>query len=289
MGLVKIIIVLILIGVGWWGYNKYIRKKGGEPGKLADEPGFWQRLWKDSDDDELTDEERKRRAIKETIEAVVIALVLALFIRTFFVQAFKIPSGSMKETLLVGDHLLVNKASYGLQVPRPAWIKVFGISVPFFETYLMPWWGEIKRGDVVVFRPPHEPDKDYIKRVIGLPGDEVQIKKNRVYVNGNLVDEPYAVFKGAMGRGGGFGHEDYNFDPLIVPEGGLFFMGDNRDRSRDSRSWGTASISDVRGRAFIIYWSRDSSKSWFKGVRRGRFLEADIFKNPYSIKSGDDE
>jgi signal peptidase I len=214
--------------------------------------------------------EKRKAYIRDTVEAVVIALVLALIIRTFFVQAFKIPSSSMEDTLLIGDHILVSKSSYGFQLPKPAMIKVFGLTVPFFETELKPLWGEIKGGDIVVFRFPGDRSKDYIKRVIGVGGDEIEIKSRKIYVNNELMDDTYAAFKGKMRGGPGRSND---FGSYVVPPGHIFVMGDNRDRSYDSRYWGPVNIKDVKGRAFIIYWSRDSKRSWPAGIRFSRFAK----------------
>ena len=211
---------------------------------------------------------RKRR-LRETAEAVVIALVLALIIRAFVVQAFKIPSSSMEDTLLIGDHILVSKFAYGLQVPRPAMIKVFGLTIPFFETTLWPVWGEIKRGDVVVFRFPRDREKDYIKRVIALEGETIEIRDKEIYINGRKWDDPFGVFKGPLG---GSSEEVYNFGPYTVPEGHIFVMGDNRDRSYDSRFWGPVDIRDIKGRAFIIYWSWNSNDHWVRFNRIGMLI-----------------
>ncbi|MBI5599124.1 MAG: signal peptidase I [Deltaproteobacteria bacterium] len=207
---------------------------------------------------------KKKHVLRETVEAIVIALVVALLIRTFVVQAFKIPSSSMEDTLLIGDHILVSKFSYGIQVPRPAVISVLGVPVPFFETELKPVWGGIERGDVVVFRFPGDRTKDYIKRVVGLAGDTVEVRKKRVYINGSPMDDPHAVYKGGIETGSEYAD---NFGPYTVPEGNVFVMGDNRDRSYDSRFWGPVSFRDIRGRAFIIYFSWNTDSRW---VRFGR-------------------
>jgi signal peptidase I len=208
---------------------------------------------------------KKKRALKDTIEAVVIAVVLALIIRTFVIQAFKIPSGSMMDTLLIGDHLIVSKFSYGIQIPRPAMIKVFGVTVPFFDTRLVNAWGDIEHGDVVVFRFPGDRSKDYIKRVVGLPGDIVELKDRVVYIDGKKWDDPYAVHKG--GLYGMDSEKNYNFGPYTVPEGQVFVMGDNRERSYDSRYWGSVPIRDIKGKAFIIYWSWDKDEGWIRFSR----------------------
>lgn len=210
-------------------------------------------------------QEKKKRHVKETVEAVVIALILALVIRAFVIQAFKIPSGSMEDTLLIGDHIIVSKFSYGLQVPKPAIIRVFGIPVPFFQTTLVRAWGEIERGDIIVFRFPNDRTKDYIKRVVGLPGDTVEIRDKVIYINGRRWDERFGVYKGGLyGEDTG---KSIRFGPYTVPEDNVFVMGDNRDRSFDSRYWGTVPINDIKGRAFIIYWSWNSDTHW---VRFGR-------------------
>ncbi|MBI5809928.1 MAG: signal peptidase I, partial [Deltaproteobacteria bacterium] len=198
--------------------------------------------------------EGKKKSIRETVEAVVIALVLALVIRTFVIQAFKIPSGSMEDTLLIGDHIIVSKFSYGIQVPRPAVISLFGVPVPFFETRLWQTWGRVKPGDIIVFRFPSDRSKDYIKRVIGTPGDVVEVRDKVIYLNGARWEDAYGIYKGGIY---GAEAEKHNFGPFKVPEGQVFVMGDNRDRSYDSRYWGTVPIIDVKGRALIIYWSWD--------------------------------
>lgn len=207
---------------------------------------------------------------REIAEAVIIALILALLIRTFVIQAFKIPSGSMEDTLLIGDHIIVSKFAYGLQVPRPAVIRVFGAPVPFFDTKLVRSWGTIRRGDIIVFRFPGDRSKDYIKRAVGLPGDRVELRDKVLYVNDRKADGPYAVYKGGV-----LGEEterNYNFGPYTVPEGMVFAMGDNRDRSYDSRYWGPVPISDIKGKALFIYWSWDREDHWVRFRRLGRLL-----------------
>ncbi len=180
----------------------------------------------------------------EYAQAILIALVLALIIRTFVVQAFKIPSGSMIRTLLIGDHILVNKFIYGVRNPfnRHEWIK-----------------GEVPhRGDVIVFIYPLDRNKDFIKRVIGVPGDTIQIINKKVYVNGKRFKDPPGVqYTDPRILPASVQPRD-NFGPVTVPQGHLFVMGDNRDQSYDSRFWGFVPIRDVKGKAFIIYWSWDS-------------------------------
>ena len=184
--------------------------------------------------------------LKEYAQAIVIALILALFIRTFVVQAFKIPSGSMIKTLLIGDHILVNKFIYGVKNPftRVTWIPI----------------DSPKRGDVVVFIFPMDRSKDFIKRVIGLPGDEIKIVNKKVYVNGRpFVDPPGVQHTDPNILPASVSPRD-NFGPIKVPPGKIFVMGDNRDQSFDSRFWGFVPLKDVKGKAFIIYWSWDSER-----------------------------
>jgi signal peptidase I len=182
---------------------------------------------------------------REWVESIVIALVLALFIRTFVVQAFKIPSGSMEPTLLVGDHLLVNKFLYGTKIPFTD-IRVFPIREP-------------EREDVIVFIYPVDPSKDFIKRVIGLPGDKVEIIDKKVNVNGKVIEDRHAHFAEDMILPKGSEPRD-NFGPVTVPPDSYFVMGDNRDRSYDSRFWGFVKKSEIKGKAFIMYWSWDRER-----------------------------
>jgi signal peptidase I len=179
-------------------------------------------------------ETRKKSLLREYLEAAAIAIVLALFIRAFVVQAFKIPSGSMEPTLLIGDHILVNKFLYG-------------IKAPFINKTIIPITNP-ERGDIIVFIYPLDRKKDFIKRVIGLPGDEIRIVNNRIYINGKAYDDPYGVY-------GDNTRENKNLGPFMVPEGSLFVMGDNRDHSYDSRYWGFVPMESVKGKAMIIYWS----------------------------------
>lgn len=187
----------------------------------------------------------KKGVFREYVEAIVVAVVLALFIRAFVVQAFKIPSGSMIPTLLVGDHLLVNKF-------------IYGIKVPFTGTTLIPI-SDPKRGDVVVFRFPKDRSVDYIKRVVGEPGDTIEIKKKQVYVNGQPVKDEHAYYSSDAIQPAGMSQRDF-YGPVTVPEDSIFVMGDNRDNSYDSRFWGFVERKEVLGKALMIYWSWDLSK-----------------------------
>jgi signal peptidase I len=192
---------------------------------------------------------RPKSVAREYAESIIIAIVLALMIRTFVVQAFKIPSGSMEDTLLIGDHILVNKLAYGLQVPFvDAKFHVFGLI------------GDPARGDIIVFPFPRDPSRDFIKRVVGLPGDRIQVRNHQVYINGEPLKEPYIKLdERAAAHPSRYSH----WGPDVVPPGKLFVMGDNRDNSADSRDWGFLDSTQVKGRAFIIYWSWDSSEAKF--------------------------
>ena len=179
---------------------------------------------------------------REYVESLLIAALIAFFVRSFFIQAFKIPSSSMEPTLLVGDHLLVNRLSYVVKVPFSD-ITIFHV-------------GEPQRGDVVVFRYPVDRSKDFIKRVIAREGDVVEIKDKVVSVNGAPVKDPHAFFAESSVIPGYFSQRD-SFGPVTVPKGSYFMMGDNRDRSLDSRFWGFVETKDLVGRALIIYFSWD--------------------------------
>jgi len=199
------------------------------------------------------DTEFMKSTTREYFESIVIAVVLALFVRTWVVQAFKIPTGSMEENLLIGDHLLVNKFVYA-----PAMTGL--------ERTLLPI-GEIERGDVLVFKFPEEPERDFIKRVIGLPGETIEMRQSRVLINGSAIDEPYLDAMRPDGRlppdiRGTFG-------PQVVPEEHLFMMGDNRGDSQDSRYWGTLPVHYVKGRAFVLYWSYESESDFYAEVGVG--------------------
>lgn len=187
---------------------------------------------------ETKTEPKQKSRLRENVEAILLAVLLALFIRTFIVQAFKIPSGSMEDTLLIGDHILVNKF-------------IFGIRVPFSNQTIVPI-SEPERGDVVVFKFPQDPKMDFIKRVVGIPGDVIECRDKVVYVNGEPENNSHAVHKDAFILRGS---PRDNFGPIKVPAESLFVMGDNRDRSNDSRFWKFVDYSQLRGKAFMIYWS----------------------------------
>ncbi len=192
---------------------------------------------------------RWQRLLKEYCEAVIIALILAVIIRTFFIQAFKIPSGSMLETLQIGDHLLVSKI-------------IYGIKIPFLDKFIVTF-AEPQQGDIIVFEYPEDESKDFIKRIVGLPGDTIEIRNKDVYRNGQKLVEPYVKHTDAMIQE--TSSRD-NKGPLVVPPDKYFVMGDNRDESYDSRFWGFVDKAKIKGKAWVLYWS------WrgFKEIRWNR-------------------
>ncbi len=197
---------------------------------------------------------KKKNAWRENIEAIVIAIVIAMFIRTFIVQAFKIPSGSMLETLQIGDQILVNKFIYGVKIPFTDGKTLISVKDP-------------KREDIVVFKYPEDPSKDFIKRVMAVGGDTLEIIDKKLYVNDKLItDEPYAIHGDDRIIPGKFSTRD-NMRKITVPDKKLFVMGDNRDNSHDSRFWGFVDLTEIKGEAFIIYWSWNKQSF---GVRWGR-------------------
>jgi signal peptidase I len=225
---------------------------------------------------------QKKSFYKEWIEPFLIAAVVALFIRQFGVEAFKIPSGSMKPTLTIGDHLLVNKFVYG---PR----------IPFTDTRIYKG-NDPKRGEIIVFKYPGDESKDYIKRVVGLPDDKIEIRNGTLFINDQPVqvtpkgeyldkrevgDETYDVKAKLLEEQLGtvkhnilYLHDQkgYNFGPVLVPKDSVFVMGDNRDNSQDSRFWGFVKYNKILGRALIIYWSWDGPDRWVRWERIGTLL-----------------
>jgi len=170
----------------------------------------------------------KKNKFKDTIDSIVVAFVVAMIIRAFFIQAYKIPSGSMLNTLLIGDHILVNKVAYLFTKP--------------------------KNGDIIVFEYPLEPEKDFIKRVIAVPGDRIKMVNKKVFLNGKPLDEGYTRYESEMVFPEYMNPRD-NFEEITIPKGYYFVMGDNRDASFDSRFWGFVPEKSIKGKALIIYWS----------------------------------
>ena len=190
----------------------------------------------------------KKSTVREYFEAIVTAVILALFVRTWVVQAFKIPTGSMENNLLIGDHLLVNKFVFG---PEPTG----------FERAVLPM-RDIRRGDIVVFKYPDEPERDFIKRVIGLPGETLELRNKKIYINGQALDEPYVHYIDATHSASEVTSFDVRerYGPVKVPADQYFVMGDNRDNSQDSRYWGFLPRHYVKGKALLIYWSYESGR-----------------------------
>ena len=220
---------------------------------------------------------KPENALLEWVKSLVVALILFFFIRSFLIHTFVIISGSMEDTLLVGDLLLVNRAAVGSPIPGTSW--------------RVPGYSKMDRGDILVFDPPHEEDLKLVKRLMGLPGDTVEMRNKVLYVNGEALDEPYAQHTDvrddahpwmtwqddyALIPGGNGSYEPTrdNWGPLVIPEDRYFMLGDNRDTSLDSRYWGFLEGWRLEGRAVLVYFSynKDSLRPfpWLREVRWGR-------------------
>lgn len=229
------------------------------------------------------EDKKKKSFYKEWVEPFLIAAIVALFIRQFVVEAFKIPSGSMIPTLTIGDHLLVNKFVYG---PR----------IPFTDSRIFPW-KEPKRGEIIVFKYPENEDKNFIKRVVGVPGDKIEIKNGKLIINDRQVPVREVGTYDGKEQSGAFAYYDkpklldeqlgainhhilylrdqsgYSFGPKTVPPESVFVMGDNRDNSQDSRVWGFVKYNKILGKALIIYWSWDGNNGrWVRWERIGSLI-----------------
>lgn len=198
----------------------------------------------------------EKSRLRQNVESIGLALLIALAVRSSVVQAFWVPSGSMLPTIQIGDHIFVNKLAYSVRLP------LVGTELAHV--------GDLERGEIVVFVSPSDRSTDLIKRVIAIPGDTVEIRDKKVFVNGEPIDDPHAHFSDATIIPERSGHRD-NMPPLKIPEGKFFVMGDNRDRSFDSRFWGLANVADVKGKATFIYWSRDTADGWLAVPRFERF------------------
>ena len=208
---------------------------------------------------------KTRSVFREYAEAIFIALLLALFIRTFILQAFKIPSGSMEKTLLIGDHILVSKFAYGIHIPN----EIPFLDIKLFDDIILSQ--EVpKRGEIIVFKYPKNESRDFIKRVIGVPGDILEVRRQKVYINNQLYEEEH-VWHTEMPQNDRFVPRD-DFGPVIVPPKHLFMMGDNRENSQDSRFWGFLNIDKVKGKALVIYWSWNAIDNWVRFDRFGKLL-----------------
>jgi signal peptidase I len=192
----------------------------------------------------------KKKLFREYVKPILIAVLIALFVRTFIVQAFEIPSGSMRPTLRVGDYILVNKFIYGVLIPCTH-IRLFSFEKP-------------KRGDVIVFIYPVDPSKDFVKRVIATEAEKVQIIQNRIYINDTLIHDPWGHFSDTWPPA--YLQMMENFGPVVVPKDSFFVLGDNRENSDDSRFWGFVPLNDLLGKAFLIYfsWDRHAENLWNK-------------------------
>ena len=211
----------------------------------------------------------KKSTLREYFESIVIAVILALFVRTWVVQAFKIPTGSMENNLLIGDHLLVNKF-----VVAPAGAE--GMVLPI---------GDIRRCDIVVFKYPEDPERDFIKRVIGLPGETLEVRDKKVIIDGKAIEEPYVHYLQAAGGASEITSFDVRdrYGPVTIPAGHYFVMGDNRDNSQDSRYWGFLPRSYIKGKALIIYWSYDAGPEFVRSAEAGTDGPAESFSRVVSV------
>jgi signal peptidase I len=208
----------------------------------------------------------KKSTAREYTEAILIALLLALLIRTFIIQAFKIPSGSMENTLLIGDHILVSKFSYGTHIPN----EIPFLDIKLFDDIVL--FSKVpQRGDIIVFKFPKDERRDFIKRVIGLPGDFLEVRRQKIYINKKLFEDTHARHTDPASNDSFVPRDD--FGPVLVPEGYVFVMGDNRENSQDSRYWGFLNIKKIRGKALMIYWSWDRIDNWVRFERFGKILE----------------
>jgi len=193
--------------------------------------------------------ERRKSLVREYAEVLIISLVLAFFTRALVVQAFRIPTGSMEQTLLVGDYLLVNKFLYGAKVP--------------FLDLRLPAIRGPRRGDIIVFQSPTQ-RKDFIKRCVAIEGEVVELRDNVVYINGEPLEELYTHFEGRPHKA--------NYGPVKVPEGYVFVLGDNRNNSQDSRYWGMLDIDLIKGKAMVLYFSWNKDKHWPRWRRIGSLI-----------------
>jgi signal peptidase I len=190
---------------------------------------------------------KSRSILREYVEAAVWALALTMFLRAFVIQAFRIPSESMRDTLLVGDFLFVNKFEFGPKIPFTH-VRLPGLRAP-------------RHGDVIVFQYPQDPSKDFIKRCIATGNQTLEVRNKQVYLDGRPIREPYVIHTDPNTRPAGYDDRDF-FGPVTVKPNELFMMGDNRDNSNDSRYWGTLDMDLVKGRAMFLYWSWDAERNW---------------------------
>ncbi len=203
--------------------------------------------------------ERKKSVARDWAEALVVAFLIAMVIRAFILQAYRIPSSSMEDTLLKGDHILATKFTYGLTIPFTT-NKIWGADrIP-------------QRGDIIIFTFPQNHAMDFVKRVIGLPGDTLEIRDKKVYINGKPYVTETEKYTDPFSLTQGQGKVRDNYGPVAVNPGHVFVMGDNRDQSYDSRFWGQVPIENIKGKAFVIYFSWSSEKPWIRYWRIGHLV-----------------
>jgi signal peptidase I len=217
----------------------------------------------------------EKSKVREYTDAIIFAIIAATILRIFVVQAFRIPTGSMEDTLLVGDFLLVNKFVYGVRTPDK--IPLINVHIPWVR---LPGFTKPKRGDVVVFKYPENPDQDYIKRCVAVGGDTLQIINKELFINGKrFPDAPNTKFSNyTLPKGqpqydikpSGAGNRDF-YGPVVVPEKHYFMMGDQRDNSLDSRYWGFLPEENVVGEAMILYFSWDKTVPLYKLYKKIRW------------------
>ena len=240
--------------------------EGPEPDQHAPSPSTEKRH---------ADSPTRKSIWREYAEAIIIAMILAFTIRVFVVQAFKIPSGSMIPSLLIGDHILVNKMSYGIQLPQDCEFEISFPPVTCYSSKLLIEFDKPARGDVIVFRYPEDEEKDFIKRIVGIPGDTIQIRNKIIYVNGEPLDDKTWTQRIDPGIIDGRITPRDNLDPITVPPDSYFVMGDNRDQSLDSRFWGYVRMNKIKGRAFLVYWSWKGLgpiSEWVRWDRIGKII-----------------
>ena len=207
----------------------------------------------------MLSKERKKSVARDWAEALVVAFLIAMVIRAFILQAYRIPSSSMEDTLLKGDHILATKFTYGLTIPFTT-NKIWGADrIP-------------QRGDIIIFTFPQNHAMDFVKRVIGLPGDTLEVRDKKVYINGKPYVTGTEKYTDPFSLTQGQGKVRDNYGPVVVSPGHVFVMGDNRDQSYDSRFWGQVPIENIKGKAFIIYFSWTSEKPWIRYWRIGHLV-----------------
>jgi signal peptidase I len=220
---------------------------------------------KSSDDVSGKSLSKSKSSARELTEFIIIVLVLFILFRTFAFQAFKIPSGSMKDTLLIGDHILATKFNYGIHIPN----EIPFIRKKIFDDYTL-FQNIPERNDIIIFKFPNNEEKDFIKRVIGLPDELIEIRRQKVFIDGKAVDENFTRHDEPQGD---FLYPRDDLGPFRIPDDHVFVMGDNRENSHDSRFWGVLNLKNIRGKAQLIYWSWDSDERTVRTDRIGNTVQ----------------